>query len=78
MYLLYTQAKIRRVTDDFREDINELKKVRMSFRFNVVTTLASWTQFYSFLTLLQLSHFGPNFIAFLYYPFCYIFKFQFF
>ena len=51
MYLLNTQAKVRRFTDDYREDINELKKARISCRFSVVATFSSRTQFYCFLVL---------------------------
>ena len=38
VYLLNTRAKIRRITDDYRKDINELMKVRNSVLINVITT----------------------------------------
>ncbi|GJZ29949.1 arginine--tRNA ligase, chloroplastic/mitochondrial [Tanacetum coccineum] len=36
VYLLITQAKVRRITDDSCKDINELKKASISSRFNAL------------------------------------------
>ena len=49
LYLLWSRASVLDITDLHRRDIDELKKVKTSLNFIVVTTISYHTQFYCFL-----------------------------